>query len=298
MELEYTFYPGCALEASSAHYGDSVDAVCDRLGVKLHELEDWNCCGATAYLSVRELESFALAARNLALAEPLGRDLVTVCSGCYVTLNKASEFLREASGEARQRIIDALNSAGLTYRGTIRTRHLLDVMFNDVGLGAITEAVSNPLSELKVACYYGCQIVRPFTDFDNPEVPSTLDSLTKALGAQVVEWPGRVTCCGGMIMSTQPPVSERLVGTILDHALRAGADCIVTVCPLCYVNLEAYQDRASQAIGKTLYIPVLFFTQLMGLAMGMSPKQLGMHRALVDPSKVVQLATKKVGVGA
>ena len=285
--MAYTYYPGCAQEASSAPYGASTRAVCEKLDVELHELADWNCCGATAYMAVAELQAFAISARNLALAEQAAsRDIVTTCSGCFVVLNKANKYM-QSDPALKEKIDDVLDGVGLAYSGSLKVRHLLDVLVNDVGIERIAGCMTTSLEGLNVAPYYGCQIGRPFDDFDSAERPMTLDRLMSGLGATVVDYPLKATCCGGMLMSTKRDVCLGLVKSLMDCAEARGADCIATTCPLCHLNLEAYQAQLSAKFGRRYEMPILYFTQLVGLALGADPKRLQLDAALVPVAPAV-----------
>jgi len=287
--MDYTYYPGCSLTRTSKPYDLSTRAVFERLGLGLHELEDWNCCGATVYMSVKETVSFAISARNLALAEPLGRDVVAPCSACYLVLNKTNRFLREMPDLAAK-VNDALSAAGLGYSGTVRVRHPLEVLVNDLGIEEIAKRATRRLDGLKVAEYYGCQIVRPERTFDDQEFPQTMDKLFEAMGAENVYYPLKVRCCGGMLMTTSNDVAMKLCQDLIECAQGNGADCIVTTCPLCQMNLSPYQDRLSSRFGKDLHIPVLWFTELLGIALGLDEKTLGLDRHLEPiPDKIMSL---------
>lgn len=279
--MDYLYYPGCSLEGAARQYDESLRAVFSALHLGLRELEDWNCCGATIYMSVDEATSLAVSARNLALAGQDGaRDLVAPCSACYTVLLKTNRFLRE-SPELREKVDRLLREAGLAYRLDVRVRHPLDVLVNDVGIAAIASAATRRLDGLRFAPYYGCQIVRPERGFDHSEFPETLDRLFRALGAEPVYYPVKTRCCGGMLMTTFPEVCLELVRELLACAVENGAGCILTTCPMCQVNLEAYQDRVNKAFGASFAIPVLFFTQLLGLALGCDEKDLGLQRNLI-----------------
>jgi heterodisulfide reductase subunit B len=278
--MRYTYYPGCSLESTARPYDMSLRAVFRRLELDLQELDDWNCCGATAYTSVAETMALAVSARNLALAERDGADLVAPCSACYLVLQKTHRFLAEQP-ELRRRVGEALAAGNLAYTGTVRVRHPLEVLMNDVGLEAIAAQAVRSLEGARVAPYYGCQIVRPERGFDDREAPMMLDTMFRRLGAAVVDFPMKVRCCGGMLMTTAEDVGQRLSGDILACALDAGANVIVTTCPLCQINLEAYQAECGRAVGRRLAIPILFFPQLLGLALGASAKELGLPLGLV-----------------
>lgn len=288
------YYPGCSLKCTGRSYEESVRAVFEALDIGLEELRDWNCCGATAYMSVDEVKAFALAARNLALAERQGAGsngegpmLVAPCSGCYLVLSKTERYLEEHAELART-IDGALSAAGLSYERRARVRHPLDVLVNDLGVEAIARKVRRPLAGLRVACYYGCQIVRPFAAFDDPVHPTTMDALLRALGAETVDWPLKTRCCGGSLMGTLPEIGLPLSYILVREAQKRGAGVIATACPLCQFNLECYQDEMRADSGERLEVPVAYFTQLVGLALGLSPRALGLNRLFIPvplPSK-------------
>jgi heterodisulfide reductase subunit B len=285
--MKYIYYPGCSAEATSKAYDLSARAVCKKLGVDLVELEDWNCCGSTSYFSVRELESFAISARNLAIAEQMGPyDVVAICNACYTILAKTNRYLASNS-KLKDEINEALAQAGRWYNGTVKVRHLLDVLVNDVGYEAISEKVARRLTRLKVAPYYGCQLSRPNGDFDDPEFPMTLDKLLQAMGAEPVPYPMKAKCCGGMMMFTQEDAAVKLCYELLRGAADAEADLIITACPLCEVNLEAYQSKVNAVFGASFKIPVLHFTQLVGYSLGCDPKELALEKQVIPVDAVL-----------
>ena len=283
--MKYLYYPGCSAEATGKPFQESLLEVFKVLEIPFEELHQWNCCGATAYMSIDELKAFALAARNLALAEKQGLtgtmetvDLFTSCAACYLVLLKTHKYTEEYP-EINDKITAALSQADLQYNGRVRVRHALDVLVNDIGIEKISKRVKNPLSDLRVACYYGCQIVRPYALFDDPENPSSMDQLIKVTGAGVVDWPLKTRCCGGSLMGTIPDVGLRLNHIILREAQKHGADVIATACPLCQFNLECYQDKIVKQVDRNFTrIPVAFFTQLLGLAFGINERKLGIQR--------------------
>ena len=283
----YTYYPGCSSSDGGANaYGSSCQAVAKLLDVELAELEDWNCCGSTPYSGIDELTSLCVSARNLALAEKRGLDLVTPCSACYVTLNRANLSVRE-SPEISGKVNEALAAGGLEYHGTIRVRHLLDVFVNDIGYSKIESTVKRELVGLKVAPYYGCQVLRPGPGFDHPESPQSLDRLMESLGATATLFPLKARCCGGSLIISEEDVALSLVRKLLDSALSNGAECIATVCPLCQTNLDVYQKRVNKRFKTNYNIPVLFFTQLMGIAFGIDSGILGVEKGIVPADKVL-----------
>jgi heterodisulfide reductase subunit B len=275
-EYRYSYYPGCSLSATGKAYDISTRAVCEHLDIRLEELPDWNCCGATAYLSVDEATSLSVAARNLAIAERSALDLVTPCSACYITLTKANHYFHEYP-EMRRQIERALRAADLEYHGGVNVRHLLYVFTEDYGLDRLGDKVRNGNASLRVAPYYGCQIVRPYTDLDSPDTPVMMDRLLGVLGSTVVEYPLKTKCCSGALTGIDEKAALGLIHSLLDCASRSGAECIVTPCPLCQTNLDAYQFKVNRAFGTGFHIPVLFFTQLIGLALGIDEKRLGLE---------------------
>jgi heterodisulfide reductase subunit B len=287
----YSYYPGCSLMATNRAYDISTRSVARVLGIELCELDDWNCCGATAYLPIREKRSFVLSARNLAIAEKQRRQLATVCNACYVVLRKTNKYMAE-DAKLRGEVRAALQAGDMDYTGSVPVRHFLDIVVSDIGQQRVKSCVSRDLSGLKVACYSGCQLSRPFDDLDHPEYPVMMDRLVGWLGAETVPFPMSAKCCGGMAMTTHSETGQVLTGKILKVAKQRGADCIATACPLCQVNLEAYQDKIGEAIGADCHIPVLYFTQLMGCAFGVDPKDLALKDSLTP---VEALLSEKVG---
>lgn len=287
----YSYFPGCSLTVTNRAYDISARAIAGVLGIELLELEDWNCCGATAYLPIREKRAFALSARNLAIAEKDGRELATLCNACYVVLRKANKYMAE-DPNLRAEIRRALRAGGMDYSGAVRVRHFLDILVNDLGEGVIRRHVRRDLSGLRVACYCGCQLTRPFDDVDDAEYPEMMDRLIGWLGAEVVPFAMRAKCCGGMTMTTHPETGQVLTGKILKVAKEQGAGCVATCCPLCQINLEGYQEKAAEAVGADCGIPVLYFTQLLGSAFGLSGEELAVRDSLTP---VEPLLAEKVG---
>ncbi|RMG45260.1 MAG: disulfide reductase [Acidobacteria bacterium] len=290
----YAFYPGCSLELNAAAYGSSIHAVAERLGLELVEIDDWNCCGATEYWTQEKLASCAIVARNLALV-PDGTEQVTApCAACFLNLAKVDELMRENSRLAA-RVNEALAAGGLTYEpGRVRVRHLLDVLTCDVGERAIREQVRRPLDGLRVAPYYGCQIVRPHGGFDNPEYPSKMDRLLSWLGAEVVDYPVKSHCCGGHMTQISEPLALELIHRLLRAAAQYRADVIACMCPMCQLNLDAYQGRVNSQFGTNYRLPVLFVTQIVGYAFGLDPEELGLGLELVEAAPVLR---RKVAAG-
>ncbi len=286
--MKFSYFPGCSLKGLGHAYEMSLLPVFRELDVELQELKDWNCCGATAYMAVNEAKAFVLAARNLAIAEQNGgHELLAPCSACYLVLNKAKHAIHD-SPEMKATVGRALQTAGLSYRGDTPVRHPLDVLINDVGLDAVKRRVKRPLKGLKVAPYYGCQIVRPYSTFDDQYNPVTMDRLFETLGATVVRYPLKTKCCGGSLTGTVPEAGLKLTYILLKEALRRGADVIATVCPLCQFNLDAYHDQIA-AKYEPVRIPTVYFSQLMGLAFGLPESEVALRRGFV-PMKPLPVA--------
>lgn len=278
--MSYLYYPGCSLKGTGKAYEESLLAVFETLNVSLTELPDWNCCGATSYMAVDEHAAFTLAARNIAIADQEGLDIVAPCSACYAVLNKAKEYIATYP-EVQEKVNNALQKANLTYNGRAKIRHPLDIIVNDVGLDKIKEKVTNPLKGLRAFTYYGCLVIRPYNFFDHPCYPSTLDRLMETIGAEPVDHHLRTKCCGGSLTGTIEEVGVRLVYIITREAKKKGAHVIVTLCPLCQFNLEAYQKKAEKTYNERLNIPVVYFTQLLGIALGIPEDRLGLNRLLI-----------------
>ncbi len=280
--MRYAYYPGCSLKATGRAYDESTKAVAGKMGVELEELEDWNCCGATTYMSVRELLSMSISARNLSLAQRKGLDIVAPCSACFTVLRKTDHYLQDMPPLAA-RVLSVLDAAGLAYDpGSVRVRHLLEAMMSREQLDALGEMVVVPLDGLRVAPYYGCQIVRPRVEFDHPEFPVLLDEVIRTIGGEVVYFPVKTRCCGASLMASNEKAAFRLCKNILLSAQQNRAECIATVCPLCQMNLDAFQGKLNEIYGTRFRIPVLYFTQLMGLSLGLPARCLGLGREIVS----------------
>jgi len=285
--MNYSYYPGCSLEASAKGYDESVKYVFSELGHELIEINDWNCCGATYYMATKETISLVISARNLAIAEKKGLDIIAPCSSCYTILYKTNHILKN-NRILREKVNQALRKVGLEYHLNVEVRHPLEVLVNDVGIETIASKAKKSLGGLKIAQYYGCQIVRPERGLDDKDDPQMMDNLCEALGAENVYFPMKTQCCGGMLMTTYPDVGLGLNKKLLECAKENGADIIITTCPLCQINLEAYQNKINKKFEMDIKIPVLFFTQIVGYALGGSLRDLGLQRSLIpfDPEKI------------
>lgn len=283
---KYAYFPGCSLEKLAQSYHHSAIETTRTLDVDLQELEDWNCCGATAYFHVDELLSYTLSARNLAMAERMGLDLVAPCSACYKNSFFTNLHFKE-DADLAEHINYALEEDNLRYSGSIDVHHLMEVYVNEIGINEIKSKVSHPLKGLHVAPYYGCQILRPQKDNENIEDPHFFEDLISAIGAEPVDYPGRLRCCGGSLILTSREAALNMVYILLKSAVDRGATVIATACPLCQVNLECYQQQVNEEYGTQFSVPVMYFTQLLGLALGIQPKRLGIGKELVSTKEVL-----------
>jgi heterodisulfide reductase subunit B len=258
-------------------YAMSTEAVLKALGVELVELDDWNCCGAAAAHSLNRLLSLCLPARNIAKTQEAGLPVVVPCAGCFNNLKKAEKAL-QAGGALGQQI---QQTVGFDYRGGTEVLALIDVVVNRIGLKRVGEKVTRPLSGLKVASYYGCALVRnpKITQLDDPENPMYMDRVVNVLGATPVEWSYKTECCGADLALTHGKTVVEMVNRIVQLAREAGADCITCSCGLCQANLEMRQTLAGGGL------PVFYFTELMGIAMGLGGKNKWWKKHMIDPTR-------------
>jgi len=288
--MKVAYYPGCSLHATARAYDESIRSIAGLMNLTLEEIEDWNCCGATAYMNVNEILSFSLSARNLAMAAKTGLPVVSPCSACYTNLRKTEKYLAEMP-DIKRKVDEALAAGGLRYDGGVVSKHLLQVVVEDVGLDKVRALVKRPLAGLKVAPYYGCQIARPFAMEESVDNPVMLDRLLEALGAVAVPYAMKTICCGGSLMGTREEVALRLCRNLLLCAQQQKADCIAVTCPLCQMNVDTYQGRVNEVYGTSFHIPVVYFTQLMGVAFGIGAEGLGLQRGTVSAAALLPTGT-------
>jgi heterodisulfide reductase subunit B len=289
--MSYLFFPGCSFDSTSGDYQLSTKAVARALGLEIPELPGWTCCGSTPAHQESELLSLALPARNLQSAA--GNTLAVCCAACFNRLKTANHKLANSS-KARSAVAEVLGS---DYDGSTPVKHMLDILVRDIGLAKIAKQVCKPLRGLKVAAYYGCLLVRPpaITQFDDPENPRILDDLLAAAGATPVDWSHKTECCGAGYSVTDADIVRNLSREILAMARDAGADCIATACGMCQLNLDLRQGDIEKQSGEKFGLPVFYFTQLLGLAFGLKPRELGLRRMVVSPGKL--LADKGLAAG-
>lgn len=280
-ELQYSYYPGCSLHASAGEYDLSTRELFAALGIKLTEIPDWFCCGATPAHNVDELLSLSLCAKNLELAEQVEGDVAVACAACFSRLKFTQHILEE--NETKRKQVEQAIAAPVHLNGTVK--HLLEILARDLGLERLAESVKKPLSGLKVACYYGCLLTRPndVPNLDCVEAPTIMESVVEAAGAQTVAWSHRLECCGANFTLSRPGVVLQLSNAILDSAKAAGADCIMVGCPLCHGNLDIRQKEIEGVYHTQYGMPVFYLTQLVGLALGLPAEKLGLDALIVNP---------------
>lgn len=261
---------------------ESTEAISKVLGLTFKEVDDWNCCGASEYISLNATAAYSLIARNLSLAAQEGNtDLVAPCSMCFLNLHKVDQYMGKYPKVNRQ-VNQALAAGGLYYNsGSLHVRHLLDVVVEDVGYEAVAAKVTRPLKGMRLAPYYGCLVVRPDSEY-NPEYPTHLDELMRALGATVVDFPLKAHCCGGHMTQISEETAYELMRRILQNAADYKADAIVTLCPMCQLNLDGFQPQVNGMFHTDFHIPILYFTQMMALAFGLSEKEAGFGSEIVS----------------
>ena len=272
----YAYYPGCTLHSTAKEYDVSARAVCRQLGIELQELDGWTCCGASSAHTTNETLAITLPARDLRSAEAKGLPLAVACAMCFNRLKYTAHAL------ADKEKLDSINKLiGDGLRNTTEIVHLLQILYDR----RKSIAVGKPLKGLKVASYYGCLLVRPqeITHFDDPENPQMMDKLMTTLGAQPLEWDFKTACCGASLPLSRRDIVVKLSYRILLQARQLGADCVAVACPMCQMNLDAYQNEMVKQYGKKVEMPILYFTQLAGLAMGLSPKELDLDKHFTDP---------------
>ena len=285
--MRYAYYPGCSAESTARDMNQSTLAVAQALGIDFLEPKGWTCCGATAGHQTDRLLSVSLPAANLSKVQNMKLDMVVNCAACYNRMKVANHEI-STHATVRQNVREALDR---DYDGSVKVRHLVEVLLEDVGLPSISKSLKSSLHGLKVACYYGCLLVRPpgILKFDDPENPKSLDRLVTAMGGESLDWPCKVECCGGGLSLSRTDVVLELTESILDMAVQAGADCIAVSCPMCQVNLDLRQQDINKQTGKSYQVPVLYLTQLLGLCLGFSAAELGFDKLMVPASNVLKV---------
>lgn len=280
--MKYAYYPGCSLHSTASDYEQSIAAVFKELGIELQEIEGWTCCGASAAHVSDPLLPVVLPAKDLFKAEKMGLDMVAPCAACYNRMRHAVHKLKE-NARLRSQVNQVLEGE---FQGRVGVRHISDVVVNEYGLEAIAKRLKKDLKGLKAVCYYGCLSARPqkVVAFDDPVYPSYLDRLVGALGGQPIEWPLRTECCGGSFSVSKKEVVLKLTHDLLEMAKSLGAEAVVVDCPLCQFNLDSRQSEVEQQYGARYALPVFYFTQLLGLCLGLPERDLGLSKLMVDPA--------------
>jgi heterodisulfide reductase subunit B len=278
--VKVSYYPGCSLHSTGLEYGNSTVEVCETLGIELNELNDWNCCGASSAHCTDEVLAIELATRNLVMAEEAGLDLVIPCAACFQRFKVAEKHVREG----KEPVVDT------PYQGKVPIKHLLDFLIEEENLSVIKKKIAKPLKGLKAVCYYGCLITRPpkVTDAKSYENPQQMDELLTLLGVDVHPWSYKTDCCGGSLMLAREDIVAELTGRLIQKAEEAGAECIVTACPLCQANLDTKQAFISKNMGREVRFPAFYFTELLGLAFGSEQVGQSLKKHVIDPCELLK----------
>ena len=284
--MKYAYYPGCSAHSTARDMHESAVAVAGALGIDLIEPAGWICCGATAAHQTDRILAASLPAANLIKAQEMGLDMITNCAACYNRMKVANHEV-STDPTMRKLVSDAV---GRDYDGSVKVRHIVEVLLEDVGLDVIKGALKRSLNGLQVACYYGCLLVRPHdvTNFDDPENPTSLDRLVTAMDGISLDWPHKVECCGGGLSMSRTDVVVNLTNSIVGMAKAAGARCIAVSCPMCQINLDMRQQDIEKQTGTRHDMPILYITQLLGLCLGISPNKLGLNKLMVSPASVIE----------
>lgn len=277
--MKVGYYPGCSLESTAAEYNESLKEICSMLDIQLNEIRDWNCCGATSAHCLDEKASFLLAARNLEIAEKTGMDLVVPCSGCFSRLKFAE---KNALSNEKYKGMS-------TFRGSINIIDMTALLSGSTVLEAMEKKLVKPLKGMKIAAYYGCMSLRPpkITDAPDHDNPQSMEKILAALGAEIIPWTFKTFCCGGSLAITRTDIVRDQVNRILDMAAESGAECLVTSCPMCQSNLDTREDEVSRQFSREIYIPIFYFSELIGLALGSGNAGSWFMKHQVDPRKLL-----------
>lgn len=287
-QLKYAFFLGCTIPYRVISYEISARKVFDKLGVELVEMPDANCCGLPVDPANHEM-TLALSARNLCLAEQQNLNIVTLCTGCATTLRKTNTLLK-TDKKMRDQINGILKQIGMEFKGTIEVKHMIQVLKEDLGFEKVKNAVQKPLSSLRVAEHIGCHLLRPvrYMGWDDPEDARTVHDLIELTGAKCLDYLDEAECCGYTVIAIDDQVALQLTREKLNHVKMVGAQALITVCPSCHLMFDVNQSRIERAFNENYNLPVLHYTQLLGLAMGMSPNELAIKENRVDSSKLLQ----------
>lgn len=285
MNQSFAYYPGCSSHSTSRDLDASTRAVCGKAGIELEEMKGWVCCGATPVHAVDPTLAMALSAKNLSIAESMGKDVAVACAACFNRMKSTEKHL--AGNDILRNKINGV--AGVDFSGKTSVKHIMTIL-KDIGLENLRAFVTKNLAGLKVACYYGCLLLRPpkVMEFDDAENPTIMENLLSLTGAEMVDWNFRTECCGASFAVPEPQVVLKLSNDILKDAKKRGADVLSVACPLCQMNLDMRQREIAKKYGTNYGLPIMYFTQIMGLSMGMSVAELGIKRLIVSPEPVLK----------
>jgi heterodisulfide reductase subunit B len=290
--MKVSYFPGCTLNTTGKGFDNAVRASSAAIGLDLAELPDWNCCGATYPLIVDNMLELAAPAHVLVAAQEQSQTLTTACTTCYNVLKRTNQFIREHE-EERDRINTFIEAE---YAGEVEVKDIVHLLRDDIGFEAIAGRVQKPLKDLRVGCYYGCMVLRPPTEvaYDDPDHPTSLDDLMSALGATPVDFAHKNECCGAYLAVKDASITREMVYTILRSAQNAGAEALVTNCPLCQFNLDKQQAEMRKRYAGFQPVPVFYFSQLMGLALGLEIDDYGWERHYVEARPLAERYTEEV----
>ncbi|MCP4205077.1 MAG: heterodisulfide reductase subunit B [bacterium] len=284
--MKYAYYPGCSLHSTGSEFDLSLRSVSPLLGVELEEVDDWICCGSTSAHAVSELLALALPVANLCLVEAMEMgEVVVPCASCFRRM-KAGHHESATRPEMREKINRVVDRP---YQGTVKVCHPLEVFADEAMLAEIAVLATEDLSRLEVVCYYGCLLTRPpkVMQFDRYEYPMSMDAVLRAAGIRTLDWDFKTMCCGAAFTLTETDIVYKLCADLLDEAQAVGANAIAVACPMCHANLDTRQPEIEERLKKSYQLPVFYFTQLMGLAMGIPATELGIGRHLVEPGSLI-----------
>lgn len=283
--MKYSYFPGCTLHEQGSNFNDTTLFSAKALGIELQELKDWYCCGAVFPLRVDDTMSLLSPVRTLVGAKKEGKDLVTLCAACYQVL-KRTNFLVKNDSEKKDKLNSYLEE---DYHGEVNIFHLLEVIRDEIGWVKLKELVKKPLNNIKVAPYYGCLLLRPAKEmkFDHPENPTIFEEFLKSLGCEVPEFPYKTECCGAYLGANSEEIVTNSVYKILKGANKRKIEAIAVSCPLCHYNLDYYQKKLTEENSGLKPIPILYFTQLLAIALGSGEEICHFEKHLIDPKTVL-----------
>jgi heterodisulfide reductase subunit B len=283
MNTTYAYFPGCSLHSTAAEYDASVKKVCEKVGIKLEEMKNWVCCGATPVHAVNPKLALALSAKNISIASQMGMDIALSCAACFNRMKSTAKHLDE-NEQDRKQISEVIETE---YKSGTGIYHIISIL-SKLDPEILEKAITRKLTGLKVGCYYGCLLVRPpkVTEFDDAENPTIMEKLLAHTGADVVDWNFRTECCGAALSVPRTDVVLKLSNDIFADAKKRGIDVLAVACPLCQMNLDMRQWEVEKKYQTTYQIPIMYFSQILGFAMGASKDELGFNKLIVSPNKI------------